>query len=203
MLEKIKELIKKFERNRKIYVDTHDEKSYWILTTRIPKKDRECALYSPDETIRFCRRRRNEWSLSCPIQKIPSVSRLKTGKQWKKWTNSWRRRSGESLTIMKDTIRACRNRMKPGAPEIIPPLIMAGRTLPPSSKIVLEVLDSGETMTQKDLVERTRLSPRTVRYGLKRLVERDLIIRKLNLRDARQIIYQTSPTRSSDPIRVN
>jgi len=58
-------------------------------------------------------------------------------------------------------------------------------------------------MTHKDLVKKTRLAPKTVRYGLKRLVERDLIIRKLNFRDGRQIIYQTAPARSPEPIRAN
>ena len=45
-------------------------------------------------------------------------------------------------------------------------------------------------MTHKDLVEKSRLAPRTVRYALKKLKERHLIIEKFNFRDARQIIYQ-------------
>jgi DNA-binding MarR family transcriptional regulator len=63
-------------------------------------------------------------------------------------------------------------------------------TLPPSSKTVLEILDNGGAMTHKDLVSRTKLAPRTVRYALKKLKERHLIIEKFNFRDARQIIYQ-------------
>ncbi len=63
-------------------------------------------------------------------------------------------------------------------------------TLPPSSKTVLQILDAGGSMTHKDIVEKTRLAPRTVRYALKKLKERGLIIEKFNFRDARQIIYQ-------------
>jgi DNA-binding MarR family transcriptional regulator len=86
-------------------------------------------------------------------------------------------------------------------PDIIP--VEPQKTLPHSSKIVLGVLVSGATMTQKDLVERTKLAPKTVRYGLKRLVERRLVIRKLNFRDGRQIIYQTAPIRSLDLMSAN
>ncbi|MDD5143834.1 helix-turn-helix domain-containing protein [Methanoregula sp.] len=67
---------------------------------------------------------------------------------------------------------------------------MQPATLPPSSKTVLQILDDGGSMTHKDIVERSRLAPRTVRYALKKLKERGLIIEKFNFRDARQIIYQ-------------
>jgi len=71
-------------------------------------------------------------------------------------------------------------------------------SLPPSSKTVLEILDSGGAMTHKDLVEKSRLAPRTVRYALKKLKERHLIIEKFNFRDARQIIYQNRPVQTSE-----
>jgi predicted transcriptional regulator len=71
-------------------------------------------------------------------------------------------------------------------------------TLPPSSKTVLEILDNGGAMTHKDLVSRTNLAPRTIRYALKKLKERHLIIEKFNFRDARQIIYQN---RTEQPIK--
>jgi predicted transcriptional regulator len=63
-------------------------------------------------------------------------------------------------------------------------------TLPPSSRTVLQILDAGGAMTHKDLVQKSHLAPRTVRYALKKLKERELIIEKFNFRDARQIIYQ-------------
>jgi len=45
-------------------------------------------------------------------------------------------------------------------------------------------------MTQKDLVKKTSLHPRTVRYALKKLKEQQLLIEKLKMDDLRQIIYQ-------------
>lgn len=72
-------------------------------------------------------------------------------------------------------------------------------TLPPSSKTVLEILDNGGAMTHKDLVSRTNLAPRTVRYALKKLKERHLIIEKFNFRDARQIIYQNRIAQAAKP----
>ncbi|OPX61642.1 MULTISPECIES: helix-turn-helix domain-containing protein [unclassified Methanoregula] len=67
---------------------------------------------------------------------------------------------------------------------------MTPTQLPPSSLTVMEILDQGGAMTHKDLVQKTHLAPRTVRYALKKLKERQLIIEKFNFRDARQIIYQ-------------
>ena len=77
-------------------------------------------------------------------------------------------------------------------------------TLPPSSKTVLEILNSNGEMTHKDLVQKTRLAPRTVRYALKKLKEKQLIIEKFNFRDARQIIYQnrTELTHKPRPVCV-
>jgi predicted transcriptional regulator len=62
--------------------------------------------------------------------------------------------------------------------------------LPPSSKIVLEILGTDGAMTHKDIVSKSHCSPRTVRYALKKLKENKLLIEKMNLRDMRQIIYQ-------------
>ncbi len=53
-------------------------------------------------------------------------------------------------------------------------------------------------MTHKDLVKKSNLAPRTVRYALKKLKERQMIIEKFNFRDARQIIYQNRPRQSSE-----
>ncbi|MGA2912085.1 MAG: winged helix-turn-helix transcriptional regulator [Methanoregula sp.] len=65
--------------------------------------------------------------------------------------------------------------------------------LPQSSKKVLEVLKAGGEMTHKDIVKKTHLASRTVRYALKKLKEHHLIIEKFNFRDARSIIYQNRP----------
>jgi predicted transcriptional regulator len=71
-------------------------------------------------------------------------------------------------------------------------------SLPPSSKTVLQILDNGGAMTHKDLVAKSKLAPRTVRYALKKLKERQMIIEKFNFRDARQIIYQNRPRQTSE-----
>jgi len=70
---------------------------------------------------------------------------------------------------------------------------MYNTILPPSSRTVLGILNAGGAMTHKDIVEKSRLAPRTVRYALKKLKERHLIIEKFNFRDARQIIYLNRP----------
>jgi predicted transcriptional regulator len=62
--------------------------------------------------------------------------------------------------------------------------------LPPSSKAVLRLLDEVGGMTHKEIVRKSNLAPRTVRYALKKLKENHLIIEKFNFKDARQIIYQ-------------
>jgi predicted transcriptional regulator len=67
---------------------------------------------------------------------------------------------------------------------------MNAAKLPRSSKKVMKILYSGRAMTQKDLVKKTSLHPRTVRYALKKLKEQELLIEKLKMNDLRQIIYQ-------------
>ena len=51
--------------------------------------------------------------------------------------------------------------------------------LPPSSKIVLEILGTEGAMTHKDIVRKTHCSPRTIRYALRKLKEKKLLIEKM------------------------
>ena len=69
--------------------------------------------------------------------------------------------------------------------------------LPPSAKLVFVVLDHEGTLTQKQLVEETRLPARTVRYALNRLTEINAISERMNLRDARQTLYTITHSSSS------
>ena len=62
--------------------------------------------------------------------------------------------------------------------------------LPQSQRIVLEFLGTGGAMTHKEIADKVRYSPRTVRYALKKLKEKNLLIKKMNLHDMRQIIYE-------------
>ena len=63
--------------------------------------------------------------------------------------------------------------------------------LPPSSKTVLEILDTGGAMTHKDLVQKNPSCPPDCALCTQRNSRNGkLIIEKFNFRDARQIIYQ-------------
>ncbi|WP_286681402.1 winged helix-turn-helix domain-containing protein [Methanoculleus sp. DTU007] len=62
--------------------------------------------------------------------------------------------------------------------------------LPPSSRKILMLLEDGGALTHKELVRRSSLAPRTVRYALKRLKDNDMIVEKFNFRDARQTLYE-------------
>lgn len=62
--------------------------------------------------------------------------------------------------------------------------------LPPSARILMRLLDDGKPRTFKDMTNEADIAPRTIRYALKRLKEKGLIIEKFNFRDARQVLYQ-------------
>lgn len=63
------------------------------------------------------------------------------------------------------------------------------RDLPPSAKLVLKVLENDDSLTQKEIVLKSRLSQRTVRDALNRLQDRDLIEETLYPPDGRQNLY--------------
>ena len=61
--------------------------------------------------------------------------------------------------------------------------------LPPSARQVFRVLESDGPLTQKDIISRTELPPRTVRYALDRLRGEEIIEERFCFRDARQSLY--------------
>ncbi|MCK9586447.1 winged helix-turn-helix domain-containing protein [Methanothrix soehngenii] len=61
--------------------------------------------------------------------------------------------------------------------------------LPPSAKLVIKVLESDGLLTQKDIINKTYLPARTVRYALRRLREEKLIQERFYFQDARQSLY--------------
>ena len=63
--------------------------------------------------------------------------------------------------------------------------------LPLSVKLVIETLEPGSRLTQKDIRNRTSLSARTVRWALNRLKEENLLITRSYFR--RQILYSLKP----------
>lgn len=75
---------------------------------------------------------------------------------------------------------------------------MSERTIadvPPSAKLVYKVLEYNGALTQKQIVERSMLSQRTVRDALARLREIDVVSEEVYIPDARQNLYElTVPT---------
>ncbi|TFG30924.1 winged helix-turn-helix transcriptional regulator [Candidatus Thorarchaeota archaeon] len=66
--------------------------------------------------------------------------------------------------------------------------------LPPSAKLVLKVLEYQGQLSQKEIIEETKLPPRTVRYALSLLMSEGLVMKHLSLRDSRQGIYKVNET---------
>jgi DNA-binding MarR family transcriptional regulator len=62
--------------------------------------------------------------------------------------------------------------------------------LPPSAKLVFKVLEYDGPLTQKQIVEESMLSARTVRYALERLQDIDLVSQDVYFADARQSLYE-------------
>lgn len=67
------------------------------------------------------------------------------------------------------------------------------RDLPPSATLVALVLSTHGPIAAKDIVDRTLLPPRTVRYGLKTLEEAELLATRPCLRDTRAQVYYLQP----------
>ena len=61
--------------------------------------------------------------------------------------------------------------------------------LPPSAKLVYKVLEYNGSLTQKQIVEESMLSARTVRYALERLEGIGIVSENIYFADARQNLY--------------
>ncbi len=64
---------------------------------------------------------------------------------------------------------------------------------PPSAKLVYKVLEYNGALTQKEIVERSMLSQRTVRDALTRLRELEIVSERVYIPDARQNLYEIVP----------
>lgn len=64
--------------------------------------------------------------------------------------------------------------------------------LPPSAKLVAKTLEYEGKLTQTELVEETRLPPRTVRHAVSDLEEHDIIDGQISFSDARKRYYSLS-----------
>ncbi len=65
----------------------------------------------------------------------------------------------------------------------------------PSAQKIVKTIASKGPMTSKDLVDSTKLAPRTVRYALKRLVAQGVVARVPNLADLRQTLFMLDAAR--------
>ncbi len=52
-----------------------------------------------------------------------------------------------------------------------------------------KVLEAGDLLTQKEIIDKTYLPPRTVRYALHRLRTEKVITERFCFKDARQRLY--------------
>jgi len=62
-----------------------------------------------------------------------------------------------------------------------------------SALLVLTNISTEKTPTFGEIVTATNLSPRSVRYAIRLLKEKDLIVERANLRDMRKVIYSLKP----------
>ena len=91
-------------------------------------------------------------------------------------------------------------RMKPDIPAmsaLARKVHLAGDLLKmsPSAKLILKTLEYGSApMTQREIVVKTLLPPRTMRFALKYLIENGYVKRRVSSRDARQSIYEIART---------
>lgn len=70
--------------------------------------------------------------------------------------------------------------------------------LPPSAKLVYKVLEYKGSLTQKQIVEESMLSARTVRYALERLEDIGIVNEEVYFADARQNLYELAVGRDTE-----
>ena len=68
--------------------------------------------------------------------------------------------------------------------------VFALEGMPPSAKLVYRVLSYNGPMSHKELRNETGLGPRTLRYALARLKEKDVVVERVRLEDARQRVVR-------------
>jgi hypothetical protein len=70
-----------------------------------------------------------------------------------------------------------------------PPDLDVIEYLPPSAKLIFDVLESNGPLTQKEIIRKTNLPPTTVRYALGKLKDESVIKERFYFPDARQSLY--------------
>ncbi|MCG3216665.1 MAG: ArsR family transcriptional regulator [Candidatus Heimdallarchaeota archaeon] len=70
---------------------------------------------------------------------------------------------------------------------------MKKRKLPRGGENIIKVLDIGGPMTQKQILGSVDQPERTVRYGIRRLLEKGILKKMSNLSDMRSVFYFLDP----------
>ncbi len=70
---------------------------------------------------------------------------------------------------------------------------MKRRKLPRGGEDIIKVLDVSGPMTQKQILGSVNQPERTVRYGIRRLLEKGILKKMSNLSDMRSVFYYLDP----------
>jgi len=70
---------------------------------------------------------------------------------------------------------------------------MKRRKLPRGGEDIIKVLDINGPMTQKQILSSVEQPERTVRYGIRRLLEKGILKKMSNLSDMRSVFYYLDP----------
>lgn len=68
---------------------------------------------------------------------------------------------------------------------------------PPSAELVYRLVARHEPVTLATLEAHSHRPGRTLRFALERLLEADLVVKRPNVRDARQYLFETTATPST------
>ena len=74
--------------------------------------------------------------------------------------------------------------------------IIEEKKIPPSAKIVFNLLRKNSPLTAKTILKESQLAPRTVRYALRKLLDANMIQKVPNLDDMRQNLYVHYPLKN-------
>ena len=75
---------------------------------------------------------------------------------------------------------------------------MKRRKLPRGGEDIMKVLDISGPMTQKQILGSVDQPERTVRYGIRRLLEKGILKKMSNLSDMRSVYYYLDPAIKSN-----
>ena len=76
------------------------------------------------------------------------------------------------------------------------------KKLPESGKPIVQLLEKEGPLTQKEIISRLNIPTRTIRYGIRRLMEKGFIRKLPNLKDMRSVYYYLSPDLDYQTLRM-